>query len=98
LLHIYQELGPFKVSGGHSAVVLLAWEVEVRQPPIRNSNMAFLVIDENISWFDVSMDYSLRVSELEANEQLENIGLDVVDRELGPELSEICVVDEFKNY
>ena len=72
-------------------------EVEVGKSPVGYSNLLPLVVDQNISRFDIPMDYALGVGEFEANKHLQNIDLNVYHSQLRPQLPEIGVVDELKD-
>lgn len=68
-----KKLWRLEVPGSNTAIVVLSWDVEVCQPPIRNLSLAYLMIEEHIPWLDISVNDPFRVSILKSFQYLEYV-------------------------
>jgi hypothetical protein len=55
------------------------------------------MVYQHIAWLDISMEDALGVSKVKPNQQLEHVGLDVLESQFRPQLSEVIVLDVFEN-
>mmetsp|Transcript_11085 Transcript_11085/g.18573 ORF Transcript_11085/g.18573 Transcript_11085/m.18573 type:complete len:270 (-) Transcript_11085:613-1422(-) len=91
--HAQQQLRPLEESRGHPAVELLAGEVVVGETPVRDADLLRLVVNEDVAGLDVPVDDASGVGVVKADENLEDVGLDVLQREQGPQLPKVLVLD-----
>ena len=93
LLQIDQEFGPFEVSGGYPHVVFTPRVVELCQTPINEAQLALLVVDHDIMWFDITVHDTVGMAIVQSLEQLEDIETNIEVRESRVKDLEVCVVD-----
>lgn len=70
---LHQELWALVVSRCHSHVVFLAGFVKVREAPVNQSQIFFIMVNYNIERFHISVHYPVGMTVIEGFEQLEKI-------------------------
>ena len=55
------------------------------------------MVDKNVSWLDIPMNDSFRVGEIKSNKYLDDVTLDIFERQFRPKSSKVGVFDVLKD-
>lgn len=93
LLEVHEQLWSLEVSRRHANVVFGALVIELRQPPVDETELAFVVVDHDVVRLDIAVHDALGVTEIKRLQQLIYVVAHVVIGEFGVEVAEVGVVD-----
>ena len=88
-LMIDEQLRSFEITRGDPHIILLIRMVELSETPINESDLALSVVDHNIMRFHISVDYPLRMTEIQSSEDFIHVKSDIEVCQLLIERSEI---------
>ena len=94
--HSHKQLWSFEKPTRHSTVETLLRRIEVRKTPICDPHLPSFMVDQHIIWLYISMNNTSRVSEIKANQDLQDVLLNILKSKSCIQFSEICRIDILK--
>mmetsp|Transcript_23785 Transcript_23785/g.52353 ORF Transcript_23785/g.52353 Transcript_23785/m.52353 type:complete len:234 (-) Transcript_23785:262-963(-) len=96
-LEVHQQLRPLVIATCYSNIVLPTWVIELRKPPINESQLPLFMINHHVVRFHISMHDSLRVAEIQSFQHFVDVVANVVVDQCRIQSFEISVVDALEN-
>ena len=90
-LMINQQLWSFEVARGHSHIILLIGMVELSETPVDQPHLPLRMIYHNIMGLHVSVNYALRVAEIQRLQNFVHIESDIKVSELFVKSTEVVL-------
>ena len=91
--HANKQLRAFEIAAGDPAVELFLRHIKVSQAPIGDAHFSLIMINQDVSGLDVAVNDTLRMRKVQADQDLQHIPSDVLQTELGPQLTEVGILN-----